>query len=124
MKKIESIDNNKHMPRFEDFEEKVEDVEHESADTFDITHKNAFEHSQVVNDLLKDLDLQRKPKLLVLNKIDLLTEDIHQYSFGDSDIYKDNNAIPISAYRRWGFDNLVESITRIIEREELSLVNV
>ena len=40
MKKFESIDNNKHMPRFEDFEEKVEDVEHESADTFDVTHKN------------------------------------------------------------------------------------
>ena len=90
----------------------------------DITHKNAFEHSQVVNDLLKDLDLQQKPKLLVLNKIDLLTEDIHQYSSPPPDIYKDNNAIPISAYRRWGFDNLVESITRIIEREELSLVNV
>ncbi len=90
----------------------------------DITHKNASEHAKVVNDLLVDLQLEGKPTLLVLNKIDLLTKNIHEYSFGDSDIYTDNNAIPVSAYKRWGFDNLVGSIIRMTGREELSLVEV
>ena len=90
----------------------------------DITHKNAAEHAKVVNDLLADLELEGKPTLLVLNKIDLLTKNIHEYSFGDSDVYTDNNAIPVSAYRRWGFDNLVGSIIRMTGREELSLIEV
>ncbi len=38
----------------------------------DITHANAAEHAEVVEQILGDLGLLDKPRILVLNKIDLL----------------------------------------------------
>ena len=38
----------------------------------DITHPNAAEQSEVVESILSDMGLARKPRILVLNKIDLL----------------------------------------------------
>ena len=38
----------------------------------DITHPNAAEQAEVVSDILSDLGLADKPRLLVLNKIDML----------------------------------------------------
>ena len=38
----------------------------------DITHANAAEHAEVVEQILGDLGLLNKPRILVLNKIDLL----------------------------------------------------
>jgi GTP-binding protein HflX len=40
----------------------------------DITHRNAGEHVDVVEGVLKDLGVAGKPKLLVLNKVDLLSK--------------------------------------------------
>lgn len=40
----------------------------------DITHRNAGEHVDVVEGVLKDLGVSDKPKLLALNKADLLPE--------------------------------------------------
>ena len=41
----------------------------------DITHKNAAEQCQTVEDILADLGLEQKPRLTLLNKIDLLPAD-------------------------------------------------
>ena len=38
----------------------------------DITHKNAAEQCQTVEDILDDLGLEEKPRLTLLNKVDLL----------------------------------------------------
>jgi GTP-binding protein HflX len=38
----------------------------------DITHKNAAEQCQTVEDILADLGLEKKPRLTLLNKIDIL----------------------------------------------------
>jgi GTP-binding protein HflX len=38
----------------------------------DITHKNAAEQCQTVEDILADLGLEQKPRLTLLNKIDIL----------------------------------------------------
>ena len=38
----------------------------------DITHKNAAEQCQTVEDILADLGLEQKPRLTLLNKVDLL----------------------------------------------------
>lgn len=37
----------------------------------DITHPNAAEHAQVVDNILKDLEASETPKIMVFNKIDL-----------------------------------------------------
>ncbi len=80
----------------------------------DITHPNAPEQAQVVSDLLTDLNLEAKPRLFVLNKIDLLTDKIHEFQGEEGNVYNDSNAIPISSIKRWGFDNLLASIQTII----------
>lgn len=80
----------------------------------DITHPNAPEQAQVVSDLLTDLNLETKPRLLVLNKIDLLTDKLPEFQFEEGNVDNDYNAIPISANKRWGFDNLLASIQTII----------
>ena len=41
----------------------------------DITHKNAAEQCQTVEDILADLGLEQKPRLTLLNKIDILPAD-------------------------------------------------
>jgi GTP-binding protein HflX len=40
----------------------------------DFTQHNAAEQSQVVEDILKELDLMEKPRITALNKIDLMLD--------------------------------------------------
>jgi GTPase len=77
----------------------------------DITHPNAQEQSQTVLETLADLDIDDKPSLTVLNKIDGLegmtseeTRDIP----AEFDLPDDH--IPVSAERGWGLDVLRERI--------------
>ncbi len=93
----------------------------------DITQKNAAEQSQTVDDLLDDLNLGAKPRIIAINKIDLLTEDsevIDRYSeqFGG-----DNEMVLISAAKGWGFDRMLQLIgdtlgkgkARYVSKEQL-----
>jgi GTP-binding protein HflX len=41
----------------------------------DISHPNAAEQVEVVEDILRDLDLTDTPRVLALNKVDLLDSD-------------------------------------------------
>lgn len=77
----------------------------------DITHPNAQEQSQTVLETLADLDIDDKPCLTVLNKIDGLegmtseeTRDIAE----EFDLPDDH--IPVSAEHGWGLDELRERI--------------
>ena len=80
----------------------------------DITHENAAEQAQVVDDTLAHLGLSGKKKLLVLNKMDMLI---------DLDAPADNNTqtitprihgIPISATKRWNLNQLIVQIESIL----------
>ncbi|MFO8101441.1 MAG: GTPase HflX [Dehalococcoidia bacterium] len=42
----------------------------------DVTHKNAAEQAQTVDDLLEELGLKEKPRIVAMNKIDLLSRKI------------------------------------------------
>ena len=44
----------------------------------DISHQNAPEHVEVVSGILKELGVENKPRVLVLNKADLLDPDVDQ----------------------------------------------
>ncbi len=81
----------------------------------DVTHPKASEQTEVVEETLEDLGLLGKPRLLVLNKVDLLTEK----SDGEgSAVLPDTNQagsdrlpnVLISAAKRWNFDSLLETI--------------
>ena len=79
----------------------------------DITHNNALEQARTVEDILKGLELGDKPKITVLNKIDLLgrkatREEVAQIS-GRSD-----GAVMVSARKGTGLENLLGEISRVL----------
>ncbi|MFN0096184.1 MAG: GTPase HflX [Dehalococcoidia bacterium] len=86
----------------------------------DISHPNAFEHTETVDRTLKDLGVVEKPRLLVLNKCDLVvdTDGRPVASFEEA---RDTiaaagappaNVVLVSAAKRWGLEPLLERIVR------------
>jgi GTP-binding protein HflX len=82
----------------------------------DVTHPKAPEQAMVVNRTLEDLGLSDKPRLLVLNKIDLLSEDNDQAAADNpsreellSEI-DESHVVLISAAKRWNLESLLEEI--------------
>ena len=81
----------------------------------DITHRNAVEQSTAVEELFTKLELSQKPRITVLNKLDLLAsseEDISNFVSDATDIPRD--AVLISASRRWGLDRLLQRIAETL----------
>jgi len=89
----------------------------------DITHKNAAEQYQTVEDILIELELDTKPRLTVLNKIDLLgsdglvKEDLEQrlqVNLQGMIPVKLEGMIPVSASQGIGLDGLLRRISEIL----------
>ncbi len=74
----------------------------------DISHENAIEQSETVNDVLHDLDAGGKPRASALNKVDLLDDP----SEVDVSLYP--NAVPVSALKKVGLDALREKIAQVL----------
>jgi len=77
----------------------------------DITHKNAPEQSQAVEGILDELGLESTPRILVLNKLDLLVgieeQELARKRLED----KGWGVVLISAAQGWGLDGLLERIS-------------
>lgn len=84
----------------------------------DISHPNAFEHTQAVDKTLADLGVAEKPRLLALNKVDLLrTEEgtlVADFDEAREAIHGAGappaNVVLISAEKRWGLELLLRRI--------------
>ena len=74
----------------------------------DVSHENAIEQSETVNDVLRGLEANDKPRVTALNKIDLLADP----SVLDLSLYP--NAVPISALKKSGLDALREKIALVL----------
>jgi len=74
----------------------------------DMSHENAIEQSETVNEVLHDLDADDKPRVTALNKIDLLDDP----SEVDTSLYP--NAVAISALQKKGLDALREKIAQVL----------
>src|SRR5260221_9157098 len=74
----------------------------------DVSHENAIEQSETVNDVLHDLNAGEKPRVTALNKIDLL-DDPEEL---DTSLYP--NAVPVSALKKVGLDALREKISQVL----------
>ena len=83
----------------------------------DISHENAIEQSETVNDVLADLQSDDKPRVSALNKIDLL-DDISEV---DTTLYP--NAVAISALKGIGLDALREQVALVLA-ESMQTVQV
>ena len=83
----------------------------------DISHRNAAEHILVVEDTLKELKMQDKPILLVLNKMDLAMncDDSDVATTPDLSALGESaeGGVMISASLGWGLDLLM---TTLLER--------
>ncbi|MEA2085482.1 MAG: GTPase, partial [Chloroflexota bacterium] len=87
----------------------------------DLTSHNAPEQCQTVEDILADLSLTDKPRITVLNKIDLLLENgqtwdeekaINFLSRREDEI--NENAVLVSAVKGWGLTGLLEKISQVV----------
>jgi len=74
----------------------------------DISHENAIEQSETVNDILQELGVNEKPRVTALNKSDLL-DDAAEI---DTSLYA--NAVTVSALRESGLDALRGKIAQIL----------
>ncbi|HXF50715.1 MAG TPA: GTPase HflX [Dehalococcoidia bacterium] len=90
----------------------------------DITHPDAAEQSQTVDDTLAELGLSEKPRVVALNKIDRLVDHEGRPVEGPDalgDLAADlrarfPQAVLISAERGWGLDALAQSIEETLAR--------
>lgn len=73
----------------------------------DVVHENAIEQSETVREILQSLDAGDKPRVTALNKIDLFEDG----SDVDTSLYV--NAVPISALRQTGLDELRAKIAEV-----------
>ncbi len=74
----------------------------------DITHENAIEQSQTVNDVLEELGAAEKPRITALNKVDLLADP----SEVDTSLYP--NAVPVSAVTGFQLKELLTKVGDVI----------
>ena len=92
----------------------------------DITHPNAAEQSQTVDDTLVELGLAEKPRITALNKIDLLVEqgngslasmeELAEYELSLAEHRPD--AVLVSAERGFGLDELLTRVREVLRRAE------
>ena len=90
----------------------------------DVTHPNVAEQAATVNDVLEDLGADGKPVVLALNKVDALPGGIEGLapeireaiaaSVGEELLA---NAVPISARKNVGLDDLMNAVERTLEAE-------
>ena len=83
----------------------------------DITHKNAANQCFTVEKILSELNLEKKPKITIVNKLDLALKDEAELNtlttipFLEEEILLPSKGVtPISAAKGWGIDSLLNKI--------------
>ena len=78
----------------------------------DITHRNAAEQSATVENILQELKLDDKPRISVLNKLDLVvpTENDMGEFVAKNAAARGKDAVLISALKSWGLKELLGEI--------------
>ncbi|MBN1161060.1 MAG: GTPase HflX [Dehalococcoidales bacterium] len=83
----------------------------------DISSAEAAEQCRTVEEILKELDLQEKPRITVLNKIDRLLPDgpaPNEQNIEDLlvglDLAPDENTVVVSAVKGWGLPRLLDLV--------------
>ena len=86
----------------------------------DITHHDAAEQYQTVENILNELKLDSKPRLTVLNKIDKVAislEDFNRLAIDNR--IKTKDILAVSALKGWGLDQLLLKIADFLDSDEL-----
>lgn len=89
----------------------------------DITHPNARQHVQVVEETLEDLGLGAKPRVVAFNKVDRLEQRLRSLEWARerAGLMPAERAILVSAIQRWGLEDLLqaleEALSEALERQ-------
>ena len=86
----------------------------------DISSNYAYERYQIVNHTLEELNIDKTPRILVLNKVDLLKEKYETINFWidtiqGSTFEEKTLVVPTSAITGYGFNKLKKTIMRKIK---------
>jgi len=84
----------------------------------DVTSPTAAEQQAQVEEVLRELDSQDKPRLYVMNKLDLLPETKRESLIDTSDV------IHVSAAKWIGMDRLLQRIDELIEQDPIRQVRL
>jgi GTP-binding protein HflX len=81
----------------------------------DITHRNAAEQSATVEQILQELKLDNKPRIEVLNKLDLAVPGENEMGdFISNNTAGGKDSVLISAAKKWGLKALLEKIAFVL----------
>jgi GTPase len=89
----------------------------------DASSRLSAEQDAQVEIVLKELEAEKKPRLRVMNKIDLLDDEVAQSLLADS-MRADSKTVYVSAKEGTGLDKLLERIDSIIEEDSVSRVHL
>lgn len=89
----------------------------------DASSRLSAEQDAQVEIVLKELDAEKKPRLRVMNKIDLLDEEVAQTLQADA-MRADSKTVYVSAIEGTGIDRLLERIDSLIEEDRVSRVKL
>ncbi|MBM3149059.1 MAG: GTPase HflX [Chloroflexi bacterium] len=82
----------------------------------DITHINAPEQFQTVEEILAELRLDTKPRVIVVNKLDLVVQDEAELtSIPLPMTLPHSQTVIISAHKAWGLDELLHKIATYLD---------
>ncbi len=87
----------------------------------DVTHPKAQEQTMVVQKTLKELGLEDRPRLLVMNKMDLMAaqeseraDDVNPIVQNSQPMHEISSGILVSAAKGWNLDHLLHEIEELL----------
>ncbi len=83
----------------------------------DISHQNAAQHIEAVEDTLAEIDAAHMPRILVLNKVDRLAGALPEVALIDD--Y--DGIVAVSAQEKTGLDDLLRTISVALEQQKTAL---
>ncbi len=92
----------------------------------DFASHNAVEQNQAVEETLTQLNLADKPRLTVLNKVDLVVPDAHTLTevsaaaVAGQGLAADPDTVVVSATKKWGLDDLLTAVARRLDEVQAS----
>jgi len=88
----------------------------------DASSRLSAEQDAQVEIVLKELEVEKKPRLRVMNKVDLLDDEVAAGLMADA--ARGGNTVYVSATEGTGLDRLLERIDRMIEEDPVSRVRL
>ena len=89
----------------------------------DASSRLSAEQDAQVEIVLKELEAEKKPRLRVMNKVDLLDDEVAQSLQADA-ARASSNVVYVSAVEGTGLDKLLDRIDKMIEEDRVSRVHL